>query len=173
MLVNHYATTGNLDLGTTQMMFGAMNHATNTSRFDGDLASFVILNTVVPIADAVQLHQPKAFGETINTPDSWFVDWEDLINTQSGGLETNIYPIVLNGTNDPVGTHTYTLELGNTSRNYHRPLVGWVDYFDMWLLIHLKEQTILFHNKTLLRGLLNQIMVIDTEVIIHPIIMII
>ena len=34
-----------------------MNHATNTSRFDGDLASFVILNTVVPIADAVQLHQ--------------------------------------------------------------------------------------------------------------------
>ena len=88
-------------------------------RFDGDLASFVILNTVVPIADAVQLHQPKAFGGSVTMPSSWFVDWEDMNRTTSGGVSTNIYPVIFNGNADPVdglegAEHNYTIKLGNT-----------------------------------------------------------
>ena len=58
--------------------------------------------------------------------DAEFSDWLSLRIISSGNTTTHDL-----SSGPPTGILNYTMYLGNTSRNYDRPLVGWVDFLEI------------------------------------------
>ena len=58
--------------------------------------------------------------------DAEFSDWLSLRSISSGKTTTHDL-----SSGPPTGVHGYTMYLGNTARNYDRPLVGWIDFLEI------------------------------------------